>query len=183
MFATAVVLVALPVAAILGVVDMRDPAAVDTTTIIEPPSSTAFITPYLPPPLSTTPAARASPPIQVTEPPAPVGINGLPFAPDGLDGCDTFTFYRIQWGLPATFDRLGWRESRCTNTPISRTGCCVGALQLHEIIFRDHRMLEPLAACDATWANVRGDTGDAWQRQMCAARALFDVAGYRPWSL
>lgn len=111
------------------------------------------------------------------------GLNGRGFAPDGLTGCDEMRFYREQWGLPADFDRIGWRESNCKNYVTSRTGCCVGYLQLHYINWRDHRTIDGLAACDATWENVRGDTPEAKQRQMCAAKVLFDVVGYQPWRL
>jgi hypothetical protein len=112
-----------------------------------------------------------------------VGPTGLPFAPAGLDDCAEMTWYRVQAGLPDRFDQLGYRESRCTNTPVSRTGCCVGYWQLHEIIFRDHRLIEPLARCKATWLNVRGDDPASKQRNACAAKQLFDTAGYQPWSL
>lgn len=116
---------------------------------------------------------------QITLTPAPAPPSTAP----ALTGCDLARHYRVQAGLPDRFDALIWRESGCTNTPISPTGCCVGALQLHEIIFRDHRMIEPLKACGATWLNVRGDTPGAWQRQMCAAKALYDIKGYQPWAL
>lgn len=115
---------------------------------------------------ATRPAVRVNPP-----------------APQFADDCAEARYYRVAAGLPEVFDALIRRESNCTNTPISRTGCCVGALQLHQIIFRDHRMLDRLAACGATWANVRGDDVGSWQRQMCAAKALYDVMGMAPWRL
>lgn len=116
------------------------------------------------------------------EPVRPVGLLGLALAPNGADACAEAKFYRAQFGLPERFDALVWRESRCTNTVISSTGCCVGYLQLHQIIFHDHRMTARLAACGATWANVRGDDPLSKQRQMCAAKQLYDVAGAQPWS-
>lgn len=120
---------------------------------------------------------------------ASLGIRGeqititQPPAPPALTGCDLARHHRVEAGLPDRFDALIYRESRCSNTAISRTGCCVGALQLHHIIFRDHRMIDRLATCGATWANVRGDDQASWQRQMCAARALYDVMGEGPWRL
>lgn len=111
------------------------------------------------------------------------GLNDLGFAPDGLTGCDEARYYRQQAGLPDRFDGIVWRESNCRNDVTSRTGCCVGYLQLHYIIFADHRMTGRLAACQATWANVRGDDPASKQRQMCAARALYDVMGMSPWRL
>lgn len=111
------------------------------------------------------------------------GLNGLGFAPDALTGCDEMRFYRQQAGLPDAFDGIGWRESNCKNYVTSRTGCCVGYLQLHYINWRDHRTINGLAACDATWENVKGDTPKAKQRQMCAAKVLYDVVGMQPWRL
>lgn len=58
-----------------------DTAAIDPVGTIAP-SSTAFVTPYLPSPLSTTPAARADVQHQITEPPTfdPVAyVNGLEY--------------------------------------------------------------------------------------------------------
>lgn len=126
--------------------------------------------------VATAPAVRLEPPtaIEVTEP--------APSPPTFADDCDEMAWYRQGAGLPARFDALGQRESRCTNTPISRTSCCVGFWQLHKVIWSDHRMRARLAACGATWANVRGDDVGSKRRQACAAKALFDVDGYSPWS-
>jgi hypothetical protein len=154
---------------------------------------TIVIHPILPsldaPAIATVSAIRIRPPSPITRdehtpmPAAPTGIMGLPFAPANMTGCDEMTFYREQFQLPPRFDGLGYRESRCTNTPISSTGCCVGYWQLHSIIFRDHRMIEGLAACGATWQNVRGDDPASKQRNACAAKQLFDTAGYQAWAL
>lgn len=114
---------------------------------------------------------------------APVPVPASDAAPAPGDACAEMRQYRQAAGLPEQFDAIGYRESRCRNTAISRTGCCVGALQLHQIIFRDHRMIDRLAACGATWTNVRGDTPESWQRQMCAAKALWEVVGMSPWSI
>lgn len=128
-------------------------------------------------------ARRIGNQMQVTPTATPTGLKGLPFAPEGLSACAEATFYRQQAGLPDAFDALIWRESNCKNTVTSRTGCCVGYLQLHYINWRDHRTIDGLAACDATWQNVKGGTPDAKQRQMCAAKVLFDVVGMQPWRL
>lgn len=128
------------------------------------------------PATATAPAERIDPPasVEVEEPEAP--------PPQFADDCGEMSYYRAAAGLPSRFDAIGHRESRCTNTPISRTGCCVGYWQLHKVIWSDHRMRGRLADCGATWANVRGDTAGAKARQACAAKALYDVDGYSPWS-
>lgn len=119
-------------------------------------------------------------PAEATVPAVRLGVISDEYA--NLDACAEMHAYRVAVGLPARFDAIGYRESRCTNTPISRTGCCVGYLQLHKMIWNDHRMKARLAACGATWLNVRGDSFGAKWRQMCAAKALYDVAGYGPWA-
>jgi len=95
-------------------------------------------------------------------------------------------WWRAYFGMPAKFDQIGQRESgvgQCDNNAVSPTGCCVGWWQLHHINFRDHRMIEPFAACGATWLNVRGDDMDSKRRQACAAAALYREVGYTPWAL
>lgn len=139
------------------------------------------------PPITITATVTAE---RITPPPPepePTGIQGHPFPPADASNCEQAVFDRIAFGLPAHFDYLVNRESgkgQCLNTAISPTGCCVGWLQLHHIIFDDHRMIDRLAACGhATWFNVRGADPLSKQRQMCAARALYDVSGYAPWKL
>ncbi|QQS25178.1 MAG: hypothetical protein IPM43_01940 [Actinomycetota bacterium] len=128
--------------------------------------------------IAEVPAVRGTV-VQVTPtapPPAPPNLR--------LDGpCDEMNLYRVVVGLPEQFNALGYRESRCLNTVTSPSGCCVGWWQLHYVIFRDHRMIGPLAECGATWTNIIGDDPDSKMRQACAAKALFDVAGYDPWAL
>lgn len=137
--------------------------------------------------ISDVPAVRLDPPVPQPEPRVPVaiGLHGMPAAPAGLSDQATFQFYRVQAGLPARFDALGRRESRWTNTPISRTGCCRGALQIHQNTFRDHRMIPLIEAhCNgATWADIGSDTPFSWQLQMCVAAQLYAVRGYAPWRL
>lgn len=106
------------------------------------------------------------------------------FAPPELDGCAEMTWYRINAGLPARFDQLGWRESNCRNEDAVRTYCCHGYWQLYiSLWLTDHRMAPRLAACGVDSAqDVNSDTpGDKW-RQGCAAKAAFDVVGYSAWA-
>lgn len=108
------------------------------------------------------------------------------YPPAGLTDCQQMDWFRVKVGLPVRFWALGNRESGqgvCDNNAISRTNCCVGWWQLNKIIFIDHRMIDGLKACGATWLNVRGDSLEAKKRQACATKALFDVAGFSPWKL
>ena len=66
-------------------------------------------------------------------------------------------FYARQFGLPAQFERIGWRESNCRNEDGVRTSCCHGYWQLHRMHF-------PMPECEA-------------------AKQLYDAAGMSPWSL
>lgn len=160
---------------------LADPAEERVEPADTAPPPTVWSGPMnLPPPLTTTvevsaPAMRG-PQIQVSEPP-PAPTTTIPLEP-----CDELAWYRTAAGLPPRFDAIGWRESRCDNTQISRTGCCVGWFQIHWINFNDHRTRDGLQACDATWDNIRGDTPAAKQRQACAAKVLYDVARYTPWA-
>lgn len=135
-------------------------------------------------PATTASLARA---VRLQQPSAPTleptGVLGLPFAPEGLSACDEARFYREQFGLPPAFDGLVNRESKCLNTVTSRTGCCVGYLQIHYIVFSDHRMGALAEICGATWQNIKGNDPLSKQRNMCAAKQLFDVVRYQPWSL
>lgn len=99
------------------------------------------------------------------------------FAPAGLSDCDEMQWYRIRAGLPARFDRLGWRESNCRNEDAVRTFCCYGWWQLYvSVHLRDPRLAQRYAACGVDSAqDVNSDTPiDKW-RQACAAKAVNDV--------
>jgi hypothetical protein len=128
------------------------------------------------------PAVRLSPPIQVapTLPPPPSGIWGLPFAPEGLSNCDEMSFYRQQFGLPARFDGIGWRESNCRNEDGVHTSCCWGYWQLHQM----HLGGEVYARnCDVhSYRDVNSDNPLEKQKQACAAKQLYDAAGTSPWA-
>lgn len=196
-----IVLIAAPFLGALGLIDMRDPGAPDTTiaeTVYQPaPTVTAIAEPATVDP--TAVAERVPvvviPPETMLAPtsswvlpePVPSGIYGLPFAPAGLDPCAEFEFYRIQWGLPERFDRLAFRESRCIQELGSthRTSCCVGYLQLFvSQHLDDHRTAPLYAACEVTSEfDVDGPEPIEKQRQLCAAAALYSVAGFTPWRL
>ena len=130
------------------------------------------------------PAVRVNPP---APPPtyAPTGLWGQPFAPPGLDNCAEMGFYRQQWGLPEAFQGIGWRESNCRNSVTSSTGCCRGHYQLDVTLhLRDHRIgwrYRDNCAVHSYW-DVFGEDPLAKQKQACAAKQLFDVMGYSPWS-
>lgn len=114
---------------------------------------------------------------QETPLPAPPTTTASQFAPPGLSDCDEMTWYRVQAGLPAKFDRLGWRESNCRNEDAVRTFCCHGYWQLYvSLHLRDHRLASRYAACGVDSADdVNSDTPiDKW-RQACAAKAVHDV--------
>lgn len=114
---------------------------------------------------------------QETPLPAPPTTTVGQFAPSGLSDCDEMTWYRVQAGLPAKFDQIGWRESRCINRDDVRTFCCHGWFQLFvSLHLRDHRLAARYAACGIDSADdVNSDTPiDKW-RQACAAKAVYDV--------
>jgi len=129
-----------------------------------------------------SPAVRGE---QVVVNPQPTGIYGLPFAPEGLSDCDEMRFYLDQFGMPARFDQIGWRESNCRNEDGVRTSCCHGYLQLNaNLHVRDHRLHDRYAQC-GVYGNedINSDTPEDKQRHACAAKQLYDILGYQPWSL
>jgi hypothetical protein len=78
---------------------------------------------------------------------------------------------RVAAGLPARFDYLAWRESRCNPRAVSRTHD-YGAWQIH-------------APGTVAWCRHRIGPGNplalGWNAR-CAA-ALFHRFGYRPWAV
>lgn len=125
-------------------------------------------------------AVRLDPPhVEIT----PVGLWGQPFAPDGLDNCDEMSFYRQQWGLPAAFDGIGWRESNCRNEDGVKTFCCHGYWQLYTSLhMRDHRLAPKMRACGVnSHHDLNSDDPLEKQRQACAAKSLYDVVGSEAW--
>ena len=129
------------------------------------------------------PAVRLDPPVVVDigTPPWPTGLYDLPFAPFGLTDCQEARFYANQFGLPAAFDRLIWRESNCRNEDGVHTSCCWGYLQLHAMHFRPGNTIDRVCGADS-YTDVNSDTPLDKQRQMCAAKQLYDAAGMSPWS-
>lgn len=131
---------------------------------------------------SLRPAVRLNPPTPPPVPPVvqdPVGLHGMPFAPPGLSNCEEMTYYRIQAGLPARFDALGWRESNCRNEPGIKTFCCYGYWQIY---YSQHAgKLAFWCEVGSLW-DINGDEPLDKQRQACSAKVLFDESGYQPWS-
>lgn len=160
-----------------------DAELADARYVVAPPATAAVVPIALEdvPPTSTAPdPARVDPAAAVrvlnaqqvtpTVPPAPVGLHGLPLAPSGLTACETASFYRAQAGLPARFDGIIWRESRCD--PTAANWCCSGLLQVHKL------WVAELAGCDVY---VRDDLFDP-QRNMCAASYVYAAQGITAWS-
>ena len=124
---------------------------------------------------------------QLTLPPTPppTGLNGLPFAPEGLSNCEEMKFYRVQAGLPDIFDKFGWRESNCRNEEGVRTYCCWGYWQLYvSLHLKDHRIEDPYNACGVfSRFDIDSDEPLDKQRQACATKALLEVQGLGAWDL
>jgi hypothetical protein len=132
-------------------------------------------------------AVRIGQQVQVTPLPEPApaaGLNGLPFAPEHLTGCEEFDFYRAQVGLPERFNGIAWRESNCRNEPGVRTFCCHGYLQLYvDMHLKDHRLAPLYADCGITAiSDINQNTPLSKQKQLCGAAALYSVAGISAWS-
>ena len=106
-----------------------------------------------------------------------------PVTPEGLDNCAEARWYADQAGLPASFDRIIWRESNCRQETEVRTSCCVGWLQLNaDLHVRDHRLRDAYAACNVFGnTDVDGPEAHEKRQQMCAAAALYGLLGTQPW--
>jgi hypothetical protein len=119
-------------------------------------------------------ATRLNPP-----PPPPVwptGIYNLPIAPFGLSACGEMMYYARQFGLPAQFEGIGYRESNCRNEDIVHTSCCWGYWQLHQMHF-------PMPQCEAwSYRDVNSNDPFEKQKQACSAKQLYDAAGLSPWA-
>lgn len=118
------------------------------------------------------------------QPPVPLWPTGLweqPYAPFGLSDCEEMRFYANQFGLPARFDAIGWRESNCRNEDGVRTSCCHGYWQLHQMHFRPGNIMDRNCGADS-FDDVNSDNPLDKQRQACAAKQLFDAVGYSAWS-
>jgi hypothetical protein len=108
----------------------------------------------------------------IPPPPVEVGLHGLPFAPEGLSDCDEMNFYRVQFGLPDRFARLGWRESNCRNEDAVRTSCCHGYWQMHRIHFDGSGYVYGIDCQAYTFHDVNSDIPLEKQKQACSAAAL-----------
>ncbi len=120
------------------------------------------------------------------DPPAN-GLNGQPYAPTGLDNCQEMRFYRVQAGLPAQFDAIGWRESRCTNADNVRTWCCYGYWQNY---ITSHLSTQSayrngiINLCHVTgYTDINSDVPIDKQRQACVTAIVYNISGYTPWAL
>jgi peptidoglycan hydrolase-like protein with peptidoglycan-binding domain len=113
------------------------------------------------------------------------GLNGLPFAPDGLSDCDEMRFYRVQAGLPDVFDGLGWRESNCRNEDGVRTFCCYGYWQnyITSHLSRQSAYRQPIIErCQVSGADdINSDVPLDKQRQACVTAVVYSISGLSPW--
>jgi hypothetical protein len=129
------------------------------------------------------PADRMEPPTTTLAvlPSWPTGLYGLPFAPFGLSDCEEMMFYAKQFGLPAAFQPLGWRESNCRNEDGIHTSCCYGYWQLHAMHFVNHPEVYGRICNAWSYQDVNSDNPLDKQRQACSAKQLYDAAGMSPW--
>lgn len=115
------------------------------------------------------------------------GLNGLAFAPEGLDDCAEMSFYRKQAGLPERFDALGWRESNCRNEDGVRTFCCYGYWQNYissHLSRNSQYRTRIINECQVTKADdINSDDPVEKQRQACVTKVVYDISGLRPWAL
>lgn len=117
--------------------------------------------------------------------PSTLGLQGLPFAPEGLSGCEEMEFYRIQRGLPAYFGaerwQMGWKESNCRNNVSSF--CCHGYWQLYvSLHLKDHRLAPLYKECGiSSVSDVLGNEPIQKQKNACGAAAVLSVSGCQAW--
>lgn len=126
--------------------------------------------------------------LQLTQPPAPppAGLNGLPFAPEGLSNCDEMSWYRQQAGLPGQFDALGYRESNCRNEDSVRTFCCHGYWQNYiSSHLSSQSAYRPwiIEGCQVNGADdINSDNPLEKQKQACVTKVLYNISGMTPWT-
>ncbi len=133
---------------------------------------------------AATATAERGTQVQVTETQPPPPESSPDFAPAGLSNCDEMHWYRVNAGLPAAFDGIGWRESNCRNEEGVHTSCCWGYWQLSVAVhLRDGRLAGKYHACGVySRFDVDSDTPGDKRRQACAAKALYSVVGMSAWS-
>lgn len=173
--ASALIVAAAAVVAVIAPVDASDGSP--TVSVSRPAVPPDVADRPLPrPPVAAAPAVRIT--TTSTTPPSTL-------LPVFADDCAEMSWYRQQVGLPAEFDRLGWRESNCRNEDAVRTFCCHGWWQLYvSMHLSDHRLAPRYHACGVRSADdINSDTPDDKARQACAAKALYDVVGLSAWSL
>lgn len=154
-------------------------SSASTARLSEPVIPTAILAPAQ----ANLPAIRISASTTTTAP-IPTGLNGLPFAPAGLERCDEMNWYRVQWGLPERFESLGWRESNCRNDV--KTYCCYGYWQLYINLFLKDYRLGPVLRSECKIegvADIFGNLPLQKQKQACGTRKLYDLEGLSPWAL
>jgi len=123
-------------------------------------------------------AVRLDPPTTTTV------VEVSEYAPPGLSNCDEMHWYRVDAGLPARFDSLGWRESNCRNEEGVHTFCCYGYWQMWTSLhMKDSRLAPRMRACGVSSRyDLDSDTPGDKKRQACAAKALYDLEGLAPWT-
>lgn len=141
---------------------------------------------------SLSPAKRLNPPA-----PPPMGLNGLPFAFWVMDECQEMMFYMNQAGLPQRFgdsgrhqlwvhsDGIGWRESKCDNTAVSLTKCCVGYWQNYissHLSSQSQYRHRIVYECQVTSrSDILGESPLQKQKQACVTKVVYDISGLIPW--
>lgn len=116
------------------------------------------------------------PSVQLTEPPN---------SPGGLNGCDEMSWYRQRAGLPAVFDSIGFRESRCQNDArptLPAASCCRGWWAIHRSNIRAPGYAAGAAACGIdSEQDYYGTSPEQKLASACFAKVLYDVSGMTPW--
>ena len=117
--------------------------------------------------------------VATAPPPPPMpGLNGLPFAPESLGGCDEMKWYAEQAGLPSDFGWIGYEESRCDNN--ASTWCCHGYWQIHELHIGDRSRND----CGVTSKWDYDDlTAISKQKSACMAAIVLDRQGMCAWDV
>lgn len=120
-----------------------------------------------------------------TVPPPNVGLDGRPFAPDGLSDCADAEFYRQQWELPEAFVGIVWRESRCRNDESVHTFCCWSRYQhyisshLSRLSAYRQRIIDE---CQVTRReDIDSNTPIDKQRAACVTAVVYQISGLSPW--
>lgn len=167
--ATFIALIFLTIVAACHPVEARSPASL-------PPSPEEVAQAELIASAVLAPAVRTGDTVQEVAPTTTTTV--LTFA----DDCSEMSWYRQQAGLPAAFDKIGWRESNCRNEDGVRTSCCHGWWQLHRMHFDGSGYVYG-EWCDVrSYTDVNSDTPEDKARQACAAKALYDKVGLSAWS-